>query len=146
MNVKAARMDKWVESRITRLITTGNIVSVDRIVRELAGYFSLDLSPIQRNRLRLRISTIRDRVKKRLQRHKKLIPELAKTWMIDQRLIERWISAGWISLQWPAKLRVLTEMFLERDYVRIININPEDIPLSPELKIWGRDCDDSDAI
>jgi hypothetical protein len=135
MNTKVTRMDKWIESRTTRLMKTGNIVLVDQIMREMSGYFSLDLSPIQRDRLRSRISRIRDRVKKRLYRHKKLLPILEKEWMVDQRLIERWVSAGWVSLQYPKKLRVLTEMFRERDYVRMIN--PEEIPLESEITIWG---------
>jgi hypothetical protein len=104
-------------------------------MREMSGYFSLDLSPVQRDRLRSRISRIRDRVKKRLYRHKQLLPILEKEWMVDQRLIERWVSAGWVSLQYPKKLRVLTEMFRERDYVRMIN--PDEIPLEPEITIWG---------
>jgi hypothetical protein len=135
MKVKATRIDRWIESRVTRLMSTGNTVFVDHVVRELNGFFSLDLSPIQSNRLRLRIIRIRERVKKRLQRHKRLVPNLATQWMVDQRLIERWVAAGWISLQYPSKLRILTEMFLERDYVRMIN--PENIPLQPEEKIWG---------
>jgi hypothetical protein len=134
MNTNLKRMEKWIESRITRLIKTGNIVLVDQIMRELSGYFSLHLSPVQRDRLRSRISRIRDRIKKRSYRHKKLLPILEKEWMVDQRLIERWVSAGWINLQYPKKLRVLTEMFLERDYVR--TKNPEEIPLEPEIKIW----------
>jgi adenylate kinase family enzyme len=135
MKVKANRIDRWIESRVTRLMSTGNTVLVDQVVRELNGFFSLDLSPIQSNRLRQRINRIRERVKKRVQRHKRLVPNLATQWMVDQRLIERWVAAGWISLQYPRELRILTEMFLERDYVRMIN--PENIPIQHEEKIWG---------
>ena len=54
--------------------------------------------------------------------------------MVDPRLIERWVSAGWISLQYPQKLKILTAMFLEKDYVKIVG--PEDIPLDKEIKLW----------
>ena len=89
--------------KITQLMSTGISVSTDQIVRETCT-FSICLSPLQKTRLGLRIRKIRERVKKRLQRHKRLLPKLAKEWMVDPRLIERWVSAGWISLQYPTEV------------------------------------------
>jgi hypothetical protein len=134
MKTKRQRMEAWIETRITQLMSTGISVSTDQIVRETCNFFSICLSPLQKTRLGLQIRKIRERVKKRLQRHKRLLPKLAKEWMVDPRLIERWVSAGWISLQYPQKLKILTAMFLEKDYVKIVG--PEDIPLDKEIKLW----------
>jgi hypothetical protein len=134
--IKINRMDKWIESRITKLMTNGHQVVIVNLIREMGGFFALNLNPVQRKNLENRIGRIRERVKKRLQRQKRSIPALARQWMIDQRLVERWVAAGWLDLHYPKKIRVLTEMFREMDYVRMIN--PEEIPTDIDTKIWDK--------
>jgi len=127
---------KWVYTRIWNAREEGMTMTTIDIIREMSGYFRLNLSTYQLDGLKKRIDRVRNTVNKGFLRHERMRQKLAYDWRTDIRLIRRWERAGILNLSDHRGIERMTALLNERDYVALIN--PEEIPVDPTVLIWDR--------
>jgi hypothetical protein len=128
------RVEQWIETRLWNLKNEGKSKSGRDIIRELSGFFPINLTSYKTRNLLSVIEKLRERVNKRFKRHVRIRSDLAKNWDVDPRLIQRWEHCGLIDLGNHHAVKRLTVLFVEREYTRIIK--PEEIPMDPQIKLW----------
>jgi hypothetical protein len=128
------RVEQWIETRLWNLKNEGKSKSGRDIIRELSGFFLINLTSYKTRNLLSVIETLRERVNKRFKRHVRIRNDLAKNLDVDPRLIQRWEHCGLIDLGNHHAVKRLTVLFVEREYTRIIK--PEEIPMDPQIKLW----------
>jgi hypothetical protein len=134
MHADNKRLEKWADTRLWNSKFSNEKLTTRALIQSATGFFKINLNPNQSNALAHRIEQIRDRVDKRYKRYVRIRARLAGEWMVPPSLIDRWYRAGWIEMA-PQALRRLTNLFIERDYTRMIS--PEIIPIDPKQNIWA---------
>jgi hypothetical protein len=130
-----SRLKNWIYSRLWNSLEEGRAKSTTTLIREMAGFFKLNLSPYQLENLKKTISRTRNTVAKRFHRHMRIRETLSKTWRTDVRLIRRWELGGVINLEDHNAIKRLTIILNERDYVAMVV--PDEIPADIKTSIWG---------
>jgi len=129
-----SRIVNWIYTRLWNCHEDGESKSTDTLIREMSGFFNLNLSQYQLEKLKKTISRIRNTTTKRFRRHERIRKQLAKEWRTDIRLVRRWDIGGLIDIQDHHSIKRLTLNFIERDYVGMVN--SEIIPADIKKKIW----------
>jgi len=127
-------MDKWIDSRLSKLKNENRQISTDQILVELIHIFKIKITTKNERTIKAKVNKIRNRIDKRHERKLKFYNRMATDLVVPVGLIDRWVRKGWIM---PGERKQNEKIVnFSRELVYYYNFKPA-VPENIDTPLWS---------